>query len=379
MARDKGTGTITFIESKNLYCGRLTVGYDDKGRQKRKPFYGKTKTEVQKKMTAAKAELDKGVFVEPSKMTVGEWCDIWLNEYKKRNVRPSTHANIYNNIKTHIKPALGKVKLKDLRAEMVQKFINECSDKGLARDSVEHILSCVYGALEQAMDNDLIPKNVAAKVILPKKEKKEMRVLTPEEQTRFIEAAKNKRHGELFILLLATGLRIGEATALTWDDINFEAGTLSVNKTITRSFDDTAPAGKRHPRIISDPKTKSSRRVIPLLPSVVQMLKDKKEYDEPNPKNLLYTSMDGDIVSHLTIRSRFHRILEEANIERKGLHLHSLRHSFATRGLEQGVELKVMQEFLGHASIKMTADIYTHVLPDKKIDSMLKLSESINL
>ena len=379
MARDKGTGTITFIESKKLYCGRLTVGYDDKGRQKRKPFYGKTKKEVQEKMTAAKADLNKGVYVEPSKMTVGDWMDIWLNEYKKRNVRASTHSNIHNNIKNHINPVIGKVKLKDLRTEMVQKFINDCCDKGLARDSVEHILSCVYGALEQALDNELIPKNVAARIILPKKEKKEMRVLTPEEQSRFIDTAKNKRHGELFILLLAKGLRIGEATALTWSDIDFEKGMLSVNKTITRGFDDTAPAGKRHPRTISDPKTKSSRRVIPLLPSVVQMLKDKKEYDEANPKNLLYTSMDGDIVSHLTIRSRFHRILEEANIERNGLHLHSLRHSFATRGLEQGIELKVMQEFLGHASIKMTADIYTHVLPDKKIDSMLKLAESINL
>jgi len=352
--RGQGEGTITYVEAKKLYCGRLTIGYDDHGKQKRKAFYGKTKREVQEKMAAAKLELYQGTYIEPSKITVGEWMDEWYETYRKRYVRKTTSSLSLTAIK-QIEPILGKIKLKDLRRDTVQKFINNMNDNDFSATYIKTVVGVLRLALEQALKNGMIPQNVASKLKTPEYQRKEKVILTPEEQKSFIKAAQSNKYGDLILLLLATGIRIGEAKALTWNDIDFEVGTLKINKGLI----DIKLEGEII-REIGSTKTKSSNREIPLLPSVLKMLQIKKEHDPPNDMNLLFGGFKNGYMSSSRPRRIIKQILEEAKIDKR-LTPHSLRHTFATRGLEKGIELKVMQELLGHSSIKMTADIYAHL------------------
>lgn len=381
--RGQGEGTISKRED-GTWWGRITVGVDSDGKQKRKAFYGKTKAEVRKKMVAAQNDLNNGVYVEPSKLTVGQWIDIWIAEYKKNSIKPTTFVNYRARITTHIKPAIGQVKLKDLRVDTIQKMVNELNNNGLAPETIRGAYNNLHSALEQAVDNGLIQKNVASKVLLPKIEKKAVRVFSTEEQNRFIEAAKDTYMGEVFMLDLGTGLRIGELLALTWNDISFEDEILRVNRTlnITKDYDDLEAKWQK---TFGTPKTESSVRSIPLLPNIVILLKDIKRQQSARRlklgstyenSNLVFATQLGRPLDPRNMQRTFASILKKAGIE-QGFHIHCLRHTFATRGLENGIELKVMQELLGHSSIKMTADLYMHVLPDMKKSSMMKLKDTL--
>jgi len=381
--RGQGEGTIA-KRSDGTWWGRITVGVDGKGRQKRKAFYGKTRSEVQKKMIAAQSEINSGVYVEASKMTLGQWLDIWLADYKRNSVKVTTYLRYRINAQKHIKPAIGHVKLQSLRVDTIQNFINELVKGGLAPRSVRGVYNNIHAALEQAVDNGLITKNIAIKTLLPKVEKKAVQVLSSEEQSRFVEVAKDAYMGELFIVALGTGLRKGELLALKWDDIDFKEGVLRVNHTLISIKDYDDPRSKWH-KALGTPKTKSSVRSIPLLPSVATLLKGVRRFQlgmrlklgtAYSSNGLVFANQLGDPLDSTTIYRTFTRILKKAGIE-KSLHFHCLRHTFATRGLESGIELRVMQELLGHSSISMTADLYTHVLPDKKKDSIMKLEGTL--
>lgn len=392
--RGQGEGSIFYIEAKKLWCAKATIGKDENGKQKRKEFYGKTRKEVQEKLTAAVNDINNDVYIEPSKMLLSQWLRIWLEEYKKRSLKPSSYASFHQYIKNHINPSLGHYKLKELRVEAIQKFINELSDKGLASRTVDSIYVALRGALQQAVINGHIIKNPSDSIIKPRtKEGRKSRALTEDEQNRFIEVALRdfkEYQSEIFVLALFTGLRLGELLALTWDDIDFENGILSVNKAEMQYMDYTDQK-PRMQRMVSIPKTKGSIREIPLIPELIEMLKKYKETSlshdmvfytiasHSSKSRITYrinNICDSDVVTYLprgTVVSRFKAITKAAEIE--GISIHSLRHTFATRGLENGIELKVMQELLGHSTIKMTADLYTHVLPNKKKDSVMKLRE----
>ncbi len=374
--RGQGEGSIS-KRPDGTWWARITIGKDESGNQLRKAFYGKTRKEVAAKMSAYQEELSSAQPKDFSKSRLAEWMDFWLEHYKKRTVRISTYHNMLNKIHAHIYPALGAIKLIDLKTEMIQKMVNNLHDKGYSRSAIKHCVVFLRGALDQAMKNGLVPKNVATNIDYPQEPRKEMRVLTRDEQARFIAEARNYTIGEMFVLMLATGLRIGEATALTWGDINFEKGCLSVNKTYTHYYD---KATKRKVYVISKTKTEAGGRIVPLLPAVAEMLKNRKP-DLCSGSDLIFVC-ENPKCDHTNIKSGsvdhwLQKFLKNANINGEGIHLHTLRHTFATRGFESGIELKVMQELLGHSNISSTADIYTHVLPDKKKDSMMKLADTI--
>ena len=257
--RGQGDGTISKRMVKGVWDGtwwaRITVGRDENGKQKRKAFYGKSFKEVREKLDAAKAELDKGTYIEPSSMTVAQWSDIWMKEYKRNTVKPTTYERLDYCFRVLINPLIGTCKLKDLRVDTIQKLVNNLHGQGLASSTIAAAKATLNSALEQAIANDMLSKNVSKSVKIPKDMKqKEARVLTAEEQKRLIAEAKNDKYGNLFILILATGLRIGEALALNWDDIDFENSTLRVNKTITIVKDLHEPNSKQYQKIGS-PKT----------------------------------------------------------------------------------------------------------------------------
>lgn len=380
--RGQGEGSIS-KRPDGTWWARITIGKTPDGKQKRKAFYGKTRKEVQEKLTAALNDINNNTYIEPSKMTVEQWMYTWLRDYKRNSVKPKTYAAYEAHVRNHIAPDLGNYTLASLRNDMVQRFVNGLADKDLKSITIERIVGTLKTALIQAVDNDLIVKNPAARIKMPLEQEHTPRVLTIEEQKKFVDAAKGHRNGEIFLLILGTGLRIGEALALTWDDIDFENHILSVNRTQVEYCDHIDGKTIYH-RGYSSPKTKAGKRTIPLIPSMVDLLLQIKELREQEKakfkaayqdSGLLFCNYYGVSLNYSAISDKMRDICKESGLE--GVHPHTLRHTFATRGLENGIDLKVMQELLGHSSIKMTADLYTHVLPETKKSSMMKLADTI--
>ena len=382
--RGQGEGTIS-KRPDGTWWARITVGKTSDGKQKRKAFYGKTRKEVQEKLTTALNDINNNTYIEPSKMTVEQWMYIWLKDYKKPSVKPKTYAAYEAHVRNHIVPELGSYTLSVLRNDMIQRFVNNLAEKKLKSLTIERIVGTLKAALLQAVDNGLIIKSPAARIKMPLQQERTPRVLTVHEQEIFIEAAQKYRNGEIFVLILGTGLRIGEALALTWDDIDFDNCILSVNRTQIEYCEHINGETIYH-RTYNSPRTKNSKRKIPLIPALIKMLlnlktqreEEKKKFKDAYQDNgLIFCNYYGVSLNYTAISKKMNSICKATGLE--GVHPHTLRHTFATRGLENGIELKIMQELLGHSSIKMTADLYTHVLIETKQNSIMKLADTIKL
>jgi integrase len=344
------------------------MGVDEHGKSIRKAFYGKTRAEVSAKLSDALSAQNKGALAIPSRMKLSEWMDTWITDYKAFSVKSST-ATIYSSlIENHLKPALGDTLLQGLKSEMIQKAIVGMSEKGLSPNSVKVAHAMLRACLEQAMRNGLIFVNPAKGITLPRREKVEARAFTIEEQEKFIKEAKTRSNGLLFIFGIGTGLRIGEILGLRWDDVDLSAESLRVRRTYSVSR--TIGKVRKWKREFTSPKSISSIRSVPLLPELAKRLRQVKE--DSDGGELVFCTKNKTPYDQRNMQRVFHSICKRAGLE--GFHIHSLRHTFATRSLERGMELKVAQEILGHSSIKMTADMYMHVMPEKKRESMMKLS-----
>lgn len=363
---------------------RVTIGILANGKQNRKSLYGKTRQEVAEKMTELLNNLQKGLITNPTEMKVDEWLDYYMLEYKKRYVKPTTYINYSTKVNNHIKPVLGHYKLKALRQDIIQKFVNSLSDKGLAPSTVTDVYKLLHNALETAVDDGLIVKNVANRVKLPKKSKPQIKVLTQEEQNKFVEQAKHTYMGCIFIFDLCTGMRLGELLGLKWEDIDLMEKQLHVKRTLSKVKDPDNEGESWHLELTT-PKTPASLRTIPLNETAIRLLRDVRKEQLQNKlkagiayeeNGLVFATKLGRPLDPTNMRRTFYTICKEIGLE--GLHPHCLRHTFATRGAENDIDVRVMQRFLGHATIKDTADTYTHVLTDLKRNEILKLDHAVN-
>lgn len=363
---------------------RVTIGISADGKQQRKSLYGKTRQEVSTKMTDLLNNLQKGIITNPTEMTLAEWLDFYMLEYKKQYVKPTTYNNYTVKVKNHIKPAIGHYKLKALRQDIIQKFVNSLSGKGLAPSTVIDVFKVLNNALETAVDDGLIVRNVANRVKLPKTTKPQITVLTQEQQNAFVEQAKVTYMGVVYIFDLCTGMRLGELLGLKWQDIDFEQNQLHIKRIIRKVKDPDNPEEHWHLEF-GTPKTPTSERIIPLNETAIKVLADVWEQQEKNKEKASTAYEDNDLV----FCTQLGRPLDPNNIRRtcysicakigvSNIHPHCLRHTFATRGAENNVDVRVMQKFLGHATIKETADTYTHVLNDLKQSEILKLDKAVN-
>lgn len=363
---------------------RVTIGTSADGKQQRKSLYGKTRQEVSTKMTDLLNNLQKGIITNPTEISLAEWLDYYLLEYKKRYVKPTSYINYVIKIKNHIKPAIGHYKLKALRQDIIQKFVNNLSDKGLAPSTVVDIFNQLNNALKTAVDDGLIARNIANKVKLPKTAKPQINVLTQEQQNAFVEQAKIAYMGVAFIFDLCTGMRLGELLGLKWQDIDFEQNQLHIKRTLRKVKDPDNPEERWHLEF-GTPKTPSSERIIPLNETAIKVLADVWEQQERNKEKAGTAYEDNDLV----FCTKLGRPLEPTNMRKtcssicekigvSNFHPHCLRHTFTTRGAENNVDVRVMQKFLGHATIKVTADTYTHVLDDLKQNEILKLDKAVS-
>lgn len=306
-------------------------------------------------------------------MTYKHWLNEWLTHYIKPSSKQRTFEQYSKVAQIHILPYLGDIELTNLTPFVLQKFItdlttngNKRTGKGLSPNFVKTILSVIQNSLKTAHLVGYLPEYSANKIKRPKIVEKQVECFTIQEQKKIEEAAlsakKDKYRG--IVLCLYTGLRIGELLALTWNDIDFEKSVLSVTKTCHDGNENG-----EHIRIIDTPKTENSRRQIPLSKTLVKMLKDMKKKSKCE-----FVIADGE--KSVFIRSyqrTFELLLKKLGLPHKGFH--SLRHTFATRAIECGMDIKTLAEILGHKNSTVTLNRYAHSLMEHKIEMMNRIGK----
>jgi integrase len=327
----------------------------------RKTLYGKTRSEVAQKLTAAMAERDSGAFaIDSDNLTVGEYLDRWLTSIRD-SVKPVSWENYQRTIRLHITPAIGGVKLAKLTPARVQALYDE-KRRTMSPRSVKLIHAVLHKALKQAQMWRLVRENVATATVRPKGRVEEIKPLNAEQAKALLRAVAEDRHEALYTLALTTGARIGELLALRWSDLDFEAGVLRIER--TRS------AAKSGPRYTT-PKGGRGRPAN-LTPLAIEALRRHRARQNEErllagtlwqDNDLIFPTRTGTLMRPSTVTDdHFKPTLERAGLSRS-VRFHDLRHTAATLLLGRGVHPKLVQELLGHSSIAMTLDRYSHWIP----------------
>jgi integrase len=380
--RHKGEGTIR-KRTDGTFEARYTIGKDINGKQRQKSVYGKSEADVIERLDRLKKDLWTGTYIEQSNIYLGEWLKQWMEVYKKKTLRATTYECYQMYLQKHIyKNDISCLRLVDLKPFHIQRFYNDLDDK-LASASIRKVHNILKSALTQAFKNDLIASNPAAKVTPPTMTRPQIEILSQEEQEIFIKALEGHTLKPLFLLLMQTGLRIGEALALRWDCIDVKKNmTLTVKGTCRRvitKFDGSS--GTKSEMIFQEPKTKNSIRTVPLMPAAIQNLKLLKQRQKLesikdgkpwNNHEIVFKTSSGSIYESKNVARTLYSILKSAGLKR--ITLHCLRHTFVSQMLESGEEPKTIAEIIGHSKVSFTMDTYAHILPTKKHSAVQRLN-----
>jgi integrase len=325
------------------------------------------KTEADKRLRELLTQLDKGIFVKPGNTTLGEYLKSWLMDYCRPNLSQRTQE-LYSYIcQKHILPTLGSVPLTGLRPQQLQRLYAEKIGSGLSNRTVQLIHVTLHKALKNAVRAGLLVRNITESVDTPKIQRREMHVMSETDLHLFLEYAKDSPYYTLFYTGLFTGMRRAELLALRWSDIDLELCQLSV----TRSMQYIYGEDKKNRISFKEPKTTKSRRLIALSPSTVLTLREHKAkqtelrqslgYAPPLDNDLVFSHYDGSPLLPNSVTHAWIKLARRCGLH--GIRLHDARHTHASLLLKQGVHPKIVQERLGHGSIQITLDTYSHVAP----------------
>lgn len=382
---------------------------------KRKYLYDTNLAQLSKDLEVVRYNAKYGIVLNPENLTVDEWFTFWCADFKLNKIKDSTLVGYKNQYRLYVKGSIGSLQLNSVKTLHLQKMYNELSDLGYGTTSLKSISRCVSGMFCKALDNDLITRNPCKGVVFPKAaSKKEVRFLTKEEYSLFLECAVGSNYYNLYKLALLTGMRLGEVTGLRtrsiYKDYVMVESCLAYIKNVE--------TGKMEYRLQS-PKTKTSKRKLPNAPKVQNtidkqlalmaynrgvsgarwqtptiLVGDTKRTLKPELiDDFLFTTKTGAPVNPATLRDSLERIIAKMNAKRlseaesagvpfvpvKPINMHALRHTFATRAFEAGLPIKKVQMLLGHSSYQITADTYTHASEDSLLDAMGEITDSFDL
>jgi integrase len=328
---------------------------------KRESIYGATQREVLEKAKARKDELAGGLPIVRDRQSLAAYLEDWLDG-KRSKLRPRTHVRYCQLLRVHVIPTLGKVALTKVTPQALERLYAARLDAGSAARTVRHVHAVTHNALEQAAKWGLVARNVASLATPPAAEQHEMVTFDEKQLNHFLGAAMGERFEALFVIAVTTGMRQGELLALRWRDVDLDRATLSVRQSLQWT--------KQGP-LFTAPKTKKSRRQIELTRSGVATLRahrkrmieqrlavgDAWEENDLVFPNEIGKPMDGSNLSERDLR----RVLTRSGLPR--IRFHDLRHTAATILLGRGVHPKLVSEMLGHADVRITLDLYSHVTP----------------
>jgi integrase len=344
------------------YMARYTVQTLDG--PKRKTIYGRKYKEVELLLDEARGDAARGIVYDDENLTVGKYLDHWLSDSVRGTVRESTFSRDKYLVANHIKPALGRLKLKNLNAMHLQRLYRDRLDSGLSGSTVQKVHHALHKALSQAVRWSLIPRNPASAVKAPAASAKEMHPLSAYEARQLLDAARGDRLEALYVLAVHTGMRRGELLGLKWGDVDLENATVRVRRTLTRIAN-----GRR--LALGPPKNKKSQRTVRLTERAVEALRSHLDRqlaeiealgDLYKDQGLVFTTEAGTLINPSNLRQRsLTPLLNRAGMAQ--ITFHDLRHTCASLLFQRNVHPKFVQELLGHASVAITLDTYSHMLP----------------
>ena len=388
--RANGEGTIFQRASDGLWIGRYYVGNE------LKTVSAKKQEDCLKKLREKQHQVNTGLYVDPDKMTTGQWLLTWFENYVQPSRKHTTIDLSYSIINNHLIPGLGKIPLQKLRSEHIQMCLNKVQkEKKLSPTTISHIYTRLYTALQQAVVNKLISHNPAIReaVKLPKKAQEEVEVLQPWEYDLLLPLIPDDNYGRAILLMLNTGMRAGEICGLQWADISDDI--IHVNHACIRSYEYEGTKRGKTKLVIGTPKTENSHRDIPLTKSMqalisrqqlyvntqrvkaIKAFEAKKRAKEWEENGLVFCTYSGCPMDERNILTAYHKILQQAGLNKRGLH--TLRHTFATRVLAKGMDVRTLSEILGHGNVSITLNLYCHSDLNRKREWMDKLDDAASV
>lgn len=356
--RGNGEGTIYYSEKLNKWVGQFTAGRKADGKLNRKSVYGNTRKEVKEKITKALAEIQTNTYIEKNDITLSDLASEIIEDKKKSN---EVNANTYKRLTytlSYIKNEnIGKMPIQKITAKDIKDFLN--SKTSYSNSVLQKIFQLLGQTFRRAVDRNYISRNpmLAEEVKRPKSDKKDREVipLSVEEEKKLINAlsCEDKEYKNVILLMLFSGLRIGEVLSIKCSNIDLKEHNLYINKTLTRDIYDKTILGETT-------KTHNSKRIITITNNIEKILINAMKNIYENEDDFLFFDEKG-IITPSEVNSYLIRLNKRYNIA-KELHNHMLRHTYATRCIESGMSVKVLQKKLGHAKIETTLNTYASVL-----------------
>jgi integrase len=344
---------------------------------KRKTYYAKSRAEVGSKLLAAQRALSDGLPLGREHLTLGRFLEDWLENSARPALRPRTFDSYRMIVRQHLEPALGNIRLVRLTPEAVQRYLKDKQESGLSARTVQYHHAVLRRALVQAERWGRVARNVAKLVSPPRVIRPEVRPPTVEQAQAFLRGVRGDRLQAIYAVALGLGLRQGEVLGLTWPDIDLDARTLSIRQTL-----------QRYERAyhLDEPKTLRSRRTVALPPAIVEALKAHRIQQlkerlaagaswKGDEWHLVFTTEMGEPLCGNVVTHHFQETLDRLELPR--WRFHDCRHAAATFMLAQGVPLRVAMEILGHSNITVTANTYSHVLPQLQREATEKVGAAL--
>ena len=378
-----GSGTI--IHHKNR-TKEYQIVFTVDGKRKSGGYY-KTRAEAASALRDYTATVDKGEFIEPQKMPLSQWLQIWIDEYCC-DIKESTKAQYRGYINNHINPALGNVCICNLQPYMIQRFINRLEYQGKKKNQPisyktrKNVHGCLSSALVRAVKLRYLRENPATGCIIPKNDEDiTTQVICPlntAQIKQFISEIKGTRFERVYLIALYTGMRLSEIIGLQWERINLDTGEVVVSKQLAMKREKGSPR-----KLISTKSRKVRRIIIPQAAIDVLRSQQKIQYqyrlmkgsEWENELNLVFTDEYGNSLPHASIEHEFKTIVQRIKLPER--RFHDLRHTFATEAIRAGVDVETVSKMLGHFSVGFTLDVYGHVTQEMKEEAARRIQMSI--